>query len=120
MGLVPRRRSMEKVGATRALALVMAMPIISCRTAAEGMVAGDPEMVGVLNADPAGTAGGCLFDGNLHGEGGYDEAQPAVAVDDCGGGCLVEDADSGAGVGPAGLLKPDIPKGVLRRENRFP
>jgi hypothetical protein len=66
-------------------------------------------MVGILNADPAGAAGGCFSNGDLHGIGGYDKAEAAVAVDDGGGGGLMEDTDGWVRVGSAGLLEADIP-----------
>src|SRR5579863_5343649 len=75
----------------------------------QGMVAGNPKVVGVLNADPASAAGGCFSDGDLHGIGGYDKTQAAVAVDDGSGGGLVQDTDGGARVGPPRLLEANIP-----------
>ena len=109
IGLVPSIRSIEKCRCDEGTGVGHGDADHILPDGGQGVVAGDPEMIGVLHADPAGAAGGRLSNGNLHGIGGYDKAEAAVAVDDGGGGGLMEDSDDRAGVGPAGLLEADIP-----------
>jgi hypothetical protein len=98
MGLVPSKRSMEKVGATSGLALVMLIPIISCCSAIMAWITGNTKVITVLHAYPAGAYIFGFVDGYLHGKRRYHQTQATIAIHHSGARRFMNDANIGRGI----------------------